>query len=85
MKKMLGAIHEFYQDEKLQDKKLIFEIGEMHPLAKHLKCLPHSLHTRHAWNGGHIIRINSIVPFLDKIKIILEKRANNAFIKDFII
>jgi hypothetical protein len=85
MKKMLGAIHKFYQDEKLQDKKLIFEIGEMHPLAKHLKCLPHSLHTRHAWNGGHIIRINSIVPFLDKIKIILEKRANNVFIKDFII
>jgi predicted acetyltransferase len=56
-------------------KEVNLKIGINHPFSKYIRIrLPHSVNTRFAWNGGHIIRINTLASFFKKITPVLEDR-----------
>ncbi len=64
-------------------RELHLEIGLTHSLSHYLRRLPHSVSTRFAWNGGHLIRVASVSRLLRKIQPILENRLLSAQIGDF--
>ncbi|MES2330093.1 MAG: hypothetical protein V4539_10860 [Bacteroidota bacterium] len=66
-----------------QVKQLHFQIGITHPLNSFIADqYSHSLETRFAWNGGHIIKINTLARFLERIKPVLQNRLTEAGMAD---
>jgi len=70
---------------ELNQDQMHFQIGYEHPLMPRLRCFSHIFAARHVWNGGHIVRITSLIDFLHKITPILELRLVNAKIRDFVV
>jgi hypothetical protein len=72
-------------DETVQ--KLYFNIGLKHPFSIYLrKRMHHSINTRFAWKGGHIIRVSNLQIFFDQVTSIVQSRllaidSNNFFIE----
>jgi hypothetical protein len=62
---------------KMEDKcELVhFQTGINHPVSNFLTDhYSYSILTRFAWNGGHVIKINELDKFFEKIKPVLESR-----------
>lgn len=72
------------KEELPSAKEINFQIGLTHPLSKYIRNhLHHSIHTRFAWKGGHIIRVSNILAFLLKIAEVIESRLLSSNVRAF--
>jgi len=61
------------EDKSVQ--KLYFNIGLKHPFSIYLrKRMHHSINTRFAWKGGHIIRVSNLQKFFNQITGLIQSR-----------
>ena len=84
LEQMPGFLKSYFQEQPALDGTIVFEIGQTHPLTRILRKFVHTVSQRHAWNGGHIVRIHSIPDFLRKSLPIFEERLRNARTSDFL-
>jgi hypothetical protein len=74
------------QEENPGATEINFQIGIAHSFAKYIKnTYHHSIQTRFAWKGGHIIRVSNIQEFFSKISSSIEKKLNLAKVGTFFI
>jgi predicted acetyltransferase len=79
-----SLIHRVIKEDDPDAKDIILNIGLTHPFSKYLRNhFSHSINTRFAWNGGHIIRINNLAGIFKKICPVLEQRLLTAGVNDF--
>jgi len=84
MGQVLNLICSVVKDEHPSAKEINFQIGLTHPLSKYIrKHLHHSIHTRFAWKGGHIIRVSNILAFLLKTTEVIESRLLSSNVREF--
>ncbi|MCX6237726.1 MAG: GNAT family N-acetyltransferase [Bacteroidia bacterium] len=82
--KATSLIHSIIKEEVPDAKDVVLQIGLNHPFSKYLRSYySHSINTRFAWNGGHIIRVTNLAGFFEKISPILEQRLLSAGVNDF--
>ena len=67
----------------LDKKAIIFYLSFKHPLLLFLKNFSHKKYEKYVYEGGHILRINNIKKFLNKIKPGLEKSLYKKNIKKY--
>lgn len=79
-----SLIHGIIKEDDPDAKDVIFQIGLTHPFSKYMRSrFSHSINTRFAWNGGHIIRVNNLAGFFEKISPVLEQRLLTAGVNKF--
>ncbi|MBF0522440.1 MAG: GNAT family N-acetyltransferase [Candidatus Omnitrophica bacterium] len=80
---LLSLFHSTHPGPLASSGDVHFELGLCHPLCFYLREMPHKISTRHVWNGGHIVRITSLIDFLGLIGPVLELRLKRSLVKDF--
>jgi len=79
-----SLIHSIIKEDDPDAKDVILQIGLTHPFSKYMRNrFSHSINTRFAWNGGHIIRVNNLAGLFKKISPVLEQRLLTAGVNDF--
>jgi hypothetical protein len=84
MGKALNLIYSVVKSEIPCAKDINLQIGITHPFSKYIRNrLHHSINTRFAWKGGHIIRISDLSEFFSKISNVINARLLSASVGDF--
>ena len=76
------ALKKFFKKRKF--KEIIFQTSFNNTFIQYLMNYQYTIYERFAWNGGHIVKIVSIIEFLNKNKNIFEKRLKDNHTNDFI-
>jgi hypothetical protein len=84
MNRVLSLIFSVVKSEMPYAKDINFQIGITHPFSKYIRNrLHHSINTRFAWKGGHIIRISDLSKIFSKILYVIRDRLLFASVGDF--
>ncbi len=83
MRELPKVIHQYLLSLDSKIDKVIYEIGLAHPMVAWLRKYNHQINQRFAWNGGHIIRIESVIEFLKQLRPELEKKLSRLNVNDF--
>jgi hypothetical protein len=81
----IGKAHKIISAHIVDEKcnKLIYEIGLSHPATPYLAKYNHSINQRFAWNGGHVVKVESVLSLLDVLLPIIEERLVKVSVCDF--
>ncbi len=77
------CLREFFTQRNPCAKNIVLQIGLENPLMSEIRRYPHSISQRFVWNGGHIVRINSVARFLEKITPALNSRLKLSLTANF--
>jgi len=84
MGQALNLLFSVVKSETPSVKDINLLIGITHPFSKYIRSrLHHSINTRFAWRGGHIIRISDLSDFFSKISNVINAKLLSASVGDF--